>query len=684
MNKMINVTGLDAEGTDTLMRLLESNPDKHYFSKDETYSIDGHEFKLSHSLLRRNKIVDGIPQAITKVDVLGKKPIGIGAFGFAFNIEGTLTFTQSTAIYTPDNNHVVKMTLDYKGEFTNDQTEHYRRSINPTSMSEIQLERKRMKIGNRVRPKKIQTEKSKRGPVETFLTMRKFKGNSLAHILKSGDLTSDQRFKLTIALLKALKEQVHDVGIVHRDIKPENIIVDLETMEVNIIDFGLSLSPKELKKIRATARVAPAGSPQYVAPEILDNKKPDEKADIYSLGRLLTQLWGDNDPRWSRLPGATIIENTKREQQINLEGLFNIPSEVTFEDLANHCKDDIRTIIRSMCARDKTHRATMTQLIDDFYLIYLSHHYPAQNHERIIAAFTLGSDLKNILPQQKDANEFNEALKQSLENLEDEPDIIKEFTHGLGWHALADVENKKSLLNTAEKIVADYRENIHKYIDLLEAAEIQLQNLLILKSNVTLQLKSFILELNDKINRIMNKPFDLDLLNNANRELDEKYESWSRKLEILTDEVKSTKRYQIIQSAAEQLEWKPDKQPVPPEEDIRFEQAAEPRPNEILQILDQLKNSLLLAIRRYIYETSSDKNIDKRKRAASESRISDITDFSQIINRAESKDQLLQNLQGRMKSMKVGFFGARGSSLNRKLNEAIKQHHKTHSHKRKK
>jgi serine/threonine protein kinase len=73
----------------------------------------------------------------------------------------------------------------------------------------------------------------------------------------------------------------HALNIVHRDIKPENIMItDMDT--IRLIDFGLcSLNQSE----RSESVVA--GTPYYMAPETIDGKNCDPKADMWSLGVLL-------------------------------------------------------------------------------------------------------------------------------------------------------------------------------------------------------------------------------------------------------------------------------------------------------------------------------------------------------------------------------------------------------------
>ena len=84
-------------------------------------------------------------------------------------------------------------------------------------------------------------------------------------------------------LLQAL-DYLHQRGIVHRDLKPENLILASKDNDymLKIADFGLAsfIKSSELLKLRC-------GSPGYVAPELLDDRGYNTKADIFSAGVIL-------------------------------------------------------------------------------------------------------------------------------------------------------------------------------------------------------------------------------------------------------------------------------------------------------------------------------------------------------------------------------------------------------------
>jgi len=82
---------------------------------------------------------------------------------------------------------------------------------------------------------------------------------------------------------------LHCSNILHLDLKTQNLLVD-ENYVVKIADFGLSRIKQQSKA------KGKAGSPLYMAPEMLLDQGYDEKADVYSFGIVLWELLTEEEP----------------------------------------------------------------------------------------------------------------------------------------------------------------------------------------------------------------------------------------------------------------------------------------------------------------------------------------------------------------------------------------------------
>ncbi len=136
---------------------------------------------------------------------------------------------------------------------------------------------------------------------ERFLTMEFVEGASLASILdEQGALPLARARDVAMGLCAGLYA-AHSAGVIHRDLKPDNVLITPDWRAV-ITDFGIARSLL-LPMGRATARGGMIGTPNYIAPEQLDQGTPaDVKSDLYALGALLYEMvtgelmWPKEDP----------------------------------------------------------------------------------------------------------------------------------------------------------------------------------------------------------------------------------------------------------------------------------------------------------------------------------------------------------------------------------------------------
>ncbi|KAA8518623.1 hypothetical protein F0562_016097 [Nyssa sinensis] len=93
----------------------------------------------------------------------------------------------------------------------------------------------------------------------------------------------------------------HNPPIVHRDLKSPNLLVD-KKYTVKVCDFGLS----RLKANTFLSSKSAAGTPEWMAPEVLRDEPSNEKSDVYSFGVILWELATLQQP-WSNLNPAQVV-----------------------------------------------------------------------------------------------------------------------------------------------------------------------------------------------------------------------------------------------------------------------------------------------------------------------------------------------------------------------------------------
>ena len=131
-----------------------------------------------------------------------------------------------------------------------------------------------------------------------YLVMEYVEGETLAARLERGPLPKSDLLLHAVEIADAL-DKAHRQGLVHRDLKPGNIMVT--RAGIKVLDFGLArvtrtaeagsgLTASPTLTSPLTAEGTIVGTFQYMAPEQLEGKEADARADIFAFGAVLYEM----------------------------------------------------------------------------------------------------------------------------------------------------------------------------------------------------------------------------------------------------------------------------------------------------------------------------------------------------------------------------------------------------------
>ncbi|XP_045439895.1 myosin light chain kinase, smooth muscle isoform X1 [Pipistrellus kuhlii] len=181
-------------------------------------------------------------------------------------------------------------------------------------------------------------------------------------IVSGGELFEriiDEDFELTereciqyMRQISAGVEYIHKQGIVHLDLKPENIMcVNKTGTKIKLIDFGLARRLENAGSLKVLF-----GTPEFVAPEVINYEPIGYATDMWSIGVIcyilvsgLSPFMGDNDN----------------------ETLANVTSATwDFDDEAfDEISDDAKDFISSLLKKDMKNRLNCTQCLQHPWLM---------------------------------------------------------------------------------------------------------------------------------------------------------------------------------------------------------------------------------------------------------------------------------------------------------------------------
>ncbi|KAK0221909.1 kinase-like domain-containing protein [Armillaria fumosa] len=124
-----------------------------------------------------------------------------------------------------------------------------------------------------------------------YLVLAFVNGGELFHHLQREQRFNEERSRFYSAELLLALEHLHELDVVYRDLKPENILLDF-TGHIALCDFGLcKLNMKANDKTNTFC-----GTPEYLAPEILNGHGYNKTIDWWTLGVLLYEMMSGLPP----------------------------------------------------------------------------------------------------------------------------------------------------------------------------------------------------------------------------------------------------------------------------------------------------------------------------------------------------------------------------------------------------
>jgi len=193
-----------------------------------------------------------------------------------------------------------------------------------------------------------------------FIVMERLSGKTLFDLKTDDELTDRDVVEIGFTVASIMAE-IHRMGVVHRDLKPENIMAwkDGDIWFVRILDFGLAKAD-----IFSDHNKGMLGTPHFMAPEQTESANVDQRADIYSLGAILYELFS----------GRTLFTSDNPYRELPVHEVIQLHKEREPEPLSRHRPDlDIRisNLVRRALKREPSQRLQSMDEIRDVLGRYL-------------------------------------------------------------------------------------------------------------------------------------------------------------------------------------------------------------------------------------------------------------------------------------------------------------------------
>lgn len=159
-----------------------------------------------------------------------------------------------------------------------------------------------------------------------LIVLKRIEGQSWCELMADADTVRElfgetNLLAWNLSILKHVATAVrfaHSRGILHRDLKPDNVMIG-SFGEVYLVDWGIAMSLPGCAESRlpsAGDATSMAGTPCYMAPEMLGSAPLDERTDTYLLGAILYEILSGSPPHQATTLSELIGEIALSEPQV--------------------------------------------------------------------------------------------------------------------------------------------------------------------------------------------------------------------------------------------------------------------------------------------------------------------------------------------------------------------------------
>ncbi len=306
--------------------------------------------------------------------------------------------------------------------------------------------------------------------IPSMISIRRPRGDILLQVLnrdrKNPSIAINDRYRMTISFLRALRNQIHQAGLCHKGLKPDTIYFDNESGEFTFVEFDISQlnddksdlrsrgnvvfsPPEEFTSVRTNKPVTDREYSAMVGMKSMTNKK----YDVYSAARVIGLIWRDLDTLFTdKYIASELMKKRIRSAFVPQFNLFHQLGDLTADE-----KFNIEKLLRDMTNPIPGERPALDECIERFLNVYLHRllrSVPSALQDAVKVSHELAINLDRRLEACNDRVGITTCFTEVVNQLPDNDYALNHFIEILNIGCLKTSMSKSELVSKVEGVFA--------------------------------------------------------------------------------------------------------------------------------------------------------------------------------------------------------------------------------------